>query len=322
MLWDLCHATDSEWKAAGIAQVLRNFPYVFTWAMDSQETENHLNAVEEAIRSLQYVVGNVEKKIVGLPDFNKYTVVISWTLDAARSNEAGTSNALESTRTVNAQVGKTNESYPFLERLLGKYPRAEVSLDDIAPSGQYRGECRNHIVTVDANCRLGICKLYMRFQGNDEDVVDEGSGYYIGNRTVITAAHCLYDSEDKIHATEVYACIGFSGRPKTSATKPERRTIISVAVHWGYYTLGKTMYDVGIIKLDSDFDESREIMWQTTPQQANNVLLRVVGYPGDLPEGNKNLKGKVMYASECEVNFLDIKQDDYELKYSLDTFGG
>jgi hypothetical protein len=66
----------------------------------------------------------------------------------------------------------------------------------------------------------------------------------------------------------------------------------------------------------------RPIPWKITPSAGLNSLFRVVGYPGDLPKDNEKLKGQLMHQSQCNILAYDLEDNDYQLKYLLDTHGG
>ena len=158
-----------------------------------------------------------------------------------------------------------------------------------------------------------------------------GSGWLIDDRTVVTAAHNLYDSagSKKEHAKNVLVAIGYSGKQTKDENTPEIQLGKSAAVHLGYYNQNPKSYDpewqkydIAIIRLENSFKEPNPLLFENTPYMESNVAIEVVGYPGDLPQNAPDdEKGGIMYRARERIN-CDLQKDKYQLLYRLDTYPG
>lgn len=163
----------------------------------------------------------------------------------------------------------------------------------------------------------------MRFQHFDNRTIAIGTGWLIDNDTVITAAHNLYNTIEKSHATHIDVFVGYTSTGFTGPAKCEQRRAETAGIHWGYYVTGRHVYDMGVLRLSSPFAAASAIPYKMTPYNlAQNTNLRVVGYPGDLPTTDDKKKGRDMYQSQCPVGAANIADNGYQLKYILDTAGG
>ncbi|MCJ1465212.1 hypothetical protein MMC07_003828 [Pseudocyphellaria aurata] len=270
-----------------------------TWKLNDTETSNLFSDLESSIQALEDIADTVRPKQEISLDFTNETIVKCWRLDP---KESGTSNALSNL--------SSNDALPrsrIFESLLGGYQRDQVPLNEIQPGGQYRG----------------ICKLQTRFQNRRKG--SGGSGWLLDSSTVVTAAHCVYDFREKKFAVKVVVHIGRHTQKNTAInTKKEHRLGASVAINWGYYVSQKTQYDIAVIKLDRPFNDASPVAWQDCPPLVNKPTVRVVGYPGDLPEGaNKSEQGHDMYVSECQIQAsYRLRDNNFELEYMLDTWNG
>lgn len=78
---------------------------------------------------------------------------------------------------------------------------------------------------------------------------------------------------------------------------------------------------IAVVELTAPFQDVQVIAWRDTPLLSGTIVLKVVGYPGDLPQNSK-AKGRVMYQSEYPVPGYDLVAHDYTLSYRLDTYKG
>jgi V8-like Glu-specific endopeptidase len=163
----------------------------------------------------------------------------------------------------------------------------------------------------------------MKFQHHEPETVGIGTGWLIDHDTVVTAAHNLYSPTEKSHAIDIRIHIGYTQEKTTAHVRSEERRAQAVAVHWGYYATGQPQYDFAIVRLKSPFQKVRAIPFKKTPSVIPSATkLRVLGYPGDLPMDDQQLKGHIMYSSQCRVKAHDLEENGYLIEYLLDTAGG
>ena len=160
----------------------------------------------------------------------------------------------------------------------------------------------------------------MNFQNEIPNHYWVGTGWLIDATTVVTCAHNFYSTTKKAHALNVTAYIGYAANASRDFTKIEARRGVSVAIHWGYYAAPQTKHDFAILTLRKPFKDAKPLPAKTTPLTSVEPLLRVVGYPGDIPQGEN--RGKVVYQSEGIEQTYDLRTTDYEIAYTLDTFKG
>eukprot|EP01025_Chloroclados_australasicus_P041337 TRINITY_DN4374_c0_g1_i4.p1 TRINITY_DN4374_c0_g1~~TRINITY_DN4374_c0_g1_i4.p1 ORF type:complete len:386 (-),score=15.08 TRINITY_DN4374_c0_g1_i4:853-2010(-) len=149
----------------------------------------------------------------------------------------------------------------------------------------------------------------------------------IGPKTIITAAHCVYDARFcKANPDGCSYCEDFQfqpGYPHHNNTYE----IHSSAVPNGYF-LGAPSgsitefgeYDMAILTLKSDLEvgipEAKNVMSYGfyECENANDVEIFIAGYPDDLG-------GEKLYMSECKVNYNNCGNST-AFFYDCDTFGG
>ena len=61
---------------------------------------------------------------------------------------------------------------------------------------------------------------------------------------------------------------------------------------------GQTLFDVGFIQVNKPFTGIIPIKYEETPQ-SGELMLGVVGYPGDLKDERTGEKGAFMYSTRC-----------------------
>lgn len=164
---------------------------------------------------------------------------------------------------------------------------------------------------------------------HDESSWLGGTGWLIDEKTVVTAAHNLYEKPTKgatRYAEVVFVTIGSSGTETQKTDKAERRRGKSAAIHLGFYSQDPNShdawwekYDMAVIRLEDPFRESKCFEWRTTPLQEKDVTIEVVGYPGDLPSTAD--EGLIMYKAQQCID-LNLKRDGHQLSYQLDTAKG
>lgn len=138
-----------------------------------------------------------------------------------------------------------------------------------------------------SNPTLAVVKLFLRFDGQGaNDNWAMATGWLISNDTIVTAGHCSYDWEHGLgRLTHVKAYIGYSGNESINDTHNyavQFRTGRRVVTTEGWLTDGGLEpNDVSFILVDPPFTGIKPIKYQPTPMTGTDVVLGVVGYPGD-----------------------------------------
>ena len=151
-----------------------------------------------------------------------------------------------------------------------------------------------------------ICKLRIRFP-NDTRVV--GTGWFIGSRTVMTAAHCLHSQElGWAQSIEVIPGMDEARRPYGSQFGASFRATL------GWTRDAKPEYDYGAIILPDDTLGDR-VGWfgfiAPPDNELQGLLANNSGYPGDKPSGTQWFNAGGI-----------TKVEERKIYYMLDTMGG
>lgn len=148
----------------------------------------------------------------------------------------------------------------------------------------------------------------------------------IDDHTLVTAGHVVYNHGQKHpyrrpgkHAVEILVYLGYNGRnpDPDQNTHRELRRATRVAVHYKWYISNSSTNDLAVIQVAPSFVDVTPILYSNTPLSGDTVL-RVVGYPGDIPQ---EAKGQFMYESVGDTQW-DLEEMNWVLKHSLDTYGG
>lgn len=86
-------------------------------------------------------------------------------------------------------------------------------------------------------------------------------------------------------------------------------------------TKGQKSFDVGFMQVDTPFSGITPLRFEDTPSQGN-LVLGVVGYPGDLLDRETREKGAHMYEMFCPTEYDLSAQAETMLAYEIDMFGG
>ncbi|KAL9111829.1 MAG: hypothetical protein Q9187_007870, partial [Circinaria calcarea] len=198
------------------------------------------------------------------------------------------------------------------ESVVGEDNRTKVNKKDLMPGGKYRS----------------IVKLFLRFAGQaDSSPWAMATGWLINGDTIVTAGHCAYDwSHNLGRLTHVKAYIGYYGKESIKDNRNSAvqfRTAKRVAVLEDWLTNGDNEpRDVAFIQVDPPFNGIKPIKHQPTPLTGTNVVLGVVGYPGDLMNPKSKERGAFMYEMYLGTNFDVSKTKNKMLQYTIDTYGG
>ena len=166
----------------------------------------------------------------------------------------------------------------------------------------------NSLGRKHSNWTLAIVKLFLRFAGQAESSPwAMATGWLINSDTIVTAGHCAYDwSHNLGKLTHVKAYIGYYGK---ESIKDDRNSAVQfrtgkrVAVLEDWLTSGENeSRDVAFVEVDSPFNGIKPIKYQPTPLTGTNVVLGVVGYPGDLMNPRSKEKGAVSFSPPVALN--------------------
>lgn len=137
------------------------------------------------------------------------------------------------------------------------------------------------------------------------------TGWFIGPRTVVTAGHCVYNTDaGAAHGwakiIRVYPGRNGASIPYSSTTSHQLFTVA------GWTTAGNPAYDYGAIEVNAALGNN--VGWFGWRWQASNTFAgnyTVQGYPGDKPT-----------ATQWKMAGVITHVNTYRLWYEIDSYGG
>ena len=150
-----------------------------------------------------------------------------------------------------------------------------------------------------------------------------GTGWLIQPDVFVTAGHCSYDWAHKLgRATLVKAYIGYSGKGSVQSKDVQFRTVKRIVTTEGWVkTKGQKSFDVSFMQVDRPFTDVNPTRYEQTPA-TGDLVIGVVGYPGDLKDPTTGEGGAHMYEMFLRTQYNLAEQADTMLEYQIDTFGG
>ncbi len=142
------------------------------------------------------------------------------------------------------------------------------------------------------------------------------SGTLIGKRTVITAAHCLYnhDSGGWLADYEFYPGLnGQSDAPYGMYGFSDAYILEGYITNYQGYYGSVVPWDLGILILDEPAGEKVGWLGYATYDPAYAFKANIVGYPGDEPTST-------MWGTSCDVDPATATENNFS--YLCDTFPG
>ncbi|KAL8287832.1 hypothetical protein RB597_000074 [Gaeumannomyces tritici] len=204
---------------------------------------------------------------------------------------------------------------PSTESIIGVDGRMKVYHQDYQDGGPFRS-----VVKIQA--RFG--KVWMM-----------ASGWLIEPNLVITAGHVIYDWSQNLGQTDEVRCyIGYHGRASIPTSSDDNSKVPSpvqcrvgakvvTTAQWVTNNDERTRTkDVAFIQLDKPFIGNLNLFKyvNTTPVSGNEVILGVVGYPGDKSLGSEG--GAEMYEQFLPTDYNIATNKNHMIEYQISTFGG
>jgi len=194
----------------------------------------------------------------------------------------------------------------------------QMSIDPALTEGD---EADRQVFGDDDRVQIKNTKVYPftaigYIEGKTKQGYGSCSGTLIGPHTVLTAAHCVYNHDDKAFLDEIIFVPGLNGPDDApfGAYAAESVHIVEgyVTNYQGYY--GSVLpWDLGVINLAEPVGDSLGWLGYANYDDLGDFDANIVGYPGDKPGGT-------MWRATCTVLAENI--GDGYFQYDCDTYPG
>ncbi len=167
-----------------------------------------------------------------------------------------------------------------------------------------------------------ICSLTMYWEGNTQTV---GTGFLVGQRTVLTAGHCILPGKGSPFPIGIEVRPGRSGQHEPFAQFGQLYAE-KMSLHPEWSNRFDPRFDVGALHLNREIGE--ELGWFRVSARDPDALARqwvhVTGYPGDkVTNLSPEEGGETLHAAELWHHATPVETvHDGRVYYPADTFGG
>ncbi|MEM0985463.1 MAG: trypsin-like peptidase domain-containing protein [Pseudomonadota bacterium] len=166
-----------------------------------------------------------------------------------------------------------------------------------------------------------ICSLVMHWPGNTQTV---GTGFLVGQRTVLTAGHCILPSRGSPYPIGIEIRPGRSGQHEPYAHFGQLYAE-KISLHQEWSNRFDPRFDIGALHLNKEIGE--DLGWfrvaAVDPEDLKRQWVHVTGYPGDKVTDLSASGAESLYAAELWHHATPIETvHDGRVYYPADTFGG
>ena len=150
------------------------------------------------------------------------------------------------------------------------------------------------------------------FWANCSLVEPYGTAWVIGNRTIMTCAHNIYESNCNAYSTNIVFNRAFNG----TRNPQDMYSVVAYRIIPEYPTVPSANNDVAVCIVDRDFpDDILRIPPIINPSSSGYQTCKAVGYPGNKPDGLNKMWS-------CDGDFMPQLSDPDDRIVMASDFGG
>lgn len=191
---------------------------------------------------------------------------------------------------------------------------AVITDDEVSPNTIIGSDDRSKVTSVNSNPYNRIACLIITWSDGTKS---QGTGFMISSQYMLTAAHCVYNTELGKAAKSITAYFGANGSTYS-------KSVSSSAVSWcsAYPSDTSSKNDWGCIKLNSEPGRGYFSIGYTSTSTLESSSLTLCGYPGDkaVASSSAAVNGKQRYMYKMSGKPSSV--DTYTINYKIDTYGG